>query len=154
MLSVSTFSKPISSRPFSGPPHRRWKLVIETRNGIPNKPWVIGLHIGDFNAARHFPRTKTVIELELDHLSIACQLGPSFWEGQADIYDSRLSSWLELKRASGKLSGQSTYVTLVPTESGSFRVNLVREEEAEESQFALPASEAPSALTLLSSTHF
>ena len=50
-----------------------------------------GLHVGDANVRRYFPKDVSFIELELDHLQIQCDLGPGFWQGEpGDLRSSSL----------------------------------------------------------------
>ena len=48
---------------------------------------VIGLHIGAGNVRRYFPSPISIIELQLDHLRIQCELGPEFWQDDPEIHD-------------------------------------------------------------------
>jgi hypothetical protein len=78
------------------------ELIVsaETRHGT-----VTALRIGIGNALRYFPRDKSVIELQLDHLGIQCVLPADFWTARPVISDRRLCVWLQAKRhGSGKSS--------------------------------------------------
>lgn len=39
---------------------------------------IVGLHIGTNNVRRHFPKSLSTIDLELDDLEIQCSLHASF----------------------------------------------------------------------------
>ena len=43
-----------------------------------------GVEVGADNVRRYFPKDTEVIELHLDHLSIQCDLAPTFWQGQSE----------------------------------------------------------------------
>ncbi len=103
-------------------------MVITSQPGQNGAPRVLGLHVGAHNARQFFPENATTIELHLDHLVIVCSLKPSFWQGQPEIYDERLSSWLHSKRDSGKLGSQPAPITMIPLSEGTFRVLLTRED--------------------------
>src|ERR1022692_933440 len=103
---------------------RRWTLVVQTQSRHVGCPRVLGLHVGVRNVRQYFPRNTTAVELHIDHLIIVCPLEPAFWHGQPEIYDARLSSWLQSKRASGKLGTHPSPVTLVPNGESSFRILL------------------------------
>ncbi len=103
-------------------------MVVKTQDGHRGVPKTLGLHVGTHNARRFFPTSATAVELHLDHLVIVCPLHPTFWQGQPEIYDERLSSWLHSKRDSGKLSAQPSPITLIPLKEGCFRVLLMHEE--------------------------
>jgi len=104
-------------------------MVVLTQPRHPGHSGVIGLHVGADNVREHFPRDVHFVELELDHLNIACTLDPSFWEDRPEIHDTRLSLWLESKRSSGKLAGQQAPVSLIPSGAGKFRLELAVAEE-------------------------
>ncbi|MFC5861637.1 hypothetical protein ACFPT7_04985 [Acidicapsa dinghuensis] len=107
-------------------------MVVRTHEKHPDSRGIVGLHIGVLNVQEHFPRGLEAVELELDHLRIVCTLEPAFWSDSPVIHDQRLSLWLEAKRTSGKLSGKSAPVVLVPLEDGrAFRLQLMSKEEAE-----------------------
>lgn len=114
-------------------------MVAKTQDRQPGHRGAMGLHVGAENVQQYFPPNVSVIELELDHLQIACSLEPSFWQGKAEIHDTRLSSWLESKRASGKLGAHDAPVTLIPTGNYAFKLQIGVE--------ALPKESANYALT-------
>jgi hypothetical protein len=81
-----------------------------------------GLHVGANNVRRYFPRSTSVIELQLDHLQIQCGLGPDFWQGQPEIYDPRLGAWLESKHLNAKPNRTPVPLVLIPAGENSFRL--------------------------------
>jgi hypothetical protein len=82
----------------------------------------IGLHIGTANARRYFRRHAQTIDLRLDDLEIQCTLSPDFWEGRPEIYDPRLSEWLEFKVGRRRPGGDPMLLTMVPSGSDTFVV--------------------------------
>jgi len=83
---------------------------------------VTGLNVGATNVRRYFTRQVSSIELQLDHLQIACALEPEFWESDGEIRDPRLAAWLELKNSQG-LQGQDTVLlSMIPTGKNCFRL--------------------------------
>ena len=81
-----------------------------------------GLHVGDGNVQRLFPPDVPSVELELDHLRIVCTLEPGFWDGEPEIHDERLVSWLESKRNNGKLASSPSPVVMIPAGDHAFRL--------------------------------
>ena len=106
-------------------------MVVQTREKHHGHFGAIGLLIGEVNVREHFPRDVEMVELELDHLRIACPLEPSFWQDRPEIHDFRLSSWLESKRNSGKLAAQSAPVALIPSGKDSFRLQILSKDETD-----------------------
>jgi hypothetical protein len=104
-------------------------MVVQTLDRNPGHFGLMGLHIGTTNVRRYFPRNLELIELELDHLCIACSLEPSFWEDRPEIHDMRLSSWLEAKRRSGKLPANPAPMVMIPCGATSFRLQIMVKEE-------------------------
>jgi hypothetical protein len=49
-------------------------------------------------------------------------LSPDFWEGRPEIYDPRLSEWLEFKVGRRRPGGEPMLLTMVPSGSGTFVV--------------------------------
>lgn len=82
----------------------------------------IGLHIGAANARRYFRRHPQTIDLRLDDLEIQCTLSPDFWEGRPEIYDPRLSEWLEFKVGRKRPGRDPMLLTMVPSGDGTFVV--------------------------------
>jgi len=105
----------------------------------------MGLHVGAENVRQHFPPHLQQVELELDHLQIACSLDPSFWHGRPEIHDTRLSSWLESKRNSGKLSAHDAPLTLVPCGKYTFKIQIGGEASAskDNADYALTGPPTP-----------
>jgi len=81
---------------------------------------VTGLYIGAHNVRRYFPRTVSVIELQLDHLRIECGLKPDFWNGQPEIHDPRLCLWLESKQLKRQESRTPMPLDMTPAGEHSF----------------------------------
>ncbi len=106
-------------------------MVVQTQERQPGRSGAIGLHIGIVNAKQYFPRDVELVELELDHLRIACPLDASFWQDRPEIHDFRLSSWLESKRNSGKLASQAAPVALIPVGPYSFRLQILSKDETD-----------------------
>jgi hypothetical protein len=96
-----------------------------------------GLHIEDGDVQRLFPTDMPVVELELDHLRIVCTLEPGFWEGEAEIHDERLVSWLESKRMSGKLASSPAPVAMIPAGDHAFRLQPIGHQEVRTTQYAV-----------------
>ena len=86
---------------------------------------VTGLHVGQANVRRYFPRQISVVELQLDHLRILCGLDPDFWKGQPEIHDPRLCCWLESKNFHRPPNRTPIPLALIPAGENSFRVQPV-----------------------------
>ena len=99
-------------------------MVVKTQDRRPGHRGAMGLHVGAENVQQYFPPHVSTIELELDHLQIACSLDPSFWQGRPEIHDMRLSSWLESKRSSGKLGANEAQITMIPCGEYVFKVHI------------------------------
>jgi|HubBroStandDraft_1064217.scaffolds.fasta_scaffold195728_2 hypothetical protein len=84
-----------------------------------------GLLVGASNVRRYFPREISVIELQLDHLQIQCDLEPCFWQDQPEIHDPRLHAWLESKRSKGKSNQSAILLAMIPSGKNSFRLQPV-----------------------------
>ncbi len=113
-------------------------MVVLTQYRQPGKSGPVGLNIGQENAQQFFPRGFDTVELELDHLRISCRLESSFWDGQPVIHDLRLSSWLESKRSSGKLSQQPSPVAMEPRGENAFRLSIIPSEKSDRSLTQAP----------------
>ena len=113
-------------------------MVVQTQDKRPGHSGALGLHIGEVNVSQYFPRGLQIVELELDHLRISCTLEPDFWLDRPEIHDYRLSSWLELKRNSGKLASHSAPVALIPCGVSAFRLQLIAKDERDQSLTAPP----------------
>lgn len=94
-----------------------------------------GLHVGDANVQRLFPPDVSHVELELDHLRIVCNLGPDFWNGDAEIHDDRLISWLESKRMNGKLAEKPAPLAMIPSGEHAFRLQPLRPSEVRTTEY-------------------
>ncbi len=86
---------------------------------------VTGLHVGVTNVRRYFPKHVSVIELQLDHLQIQCGLEPDFWQGQPEIHDPRLCSWLESKNFQRRPDRTPIPLALIPSGKNSFRLQPI-----------------------------
>jgi hypothetical protein len=64
--------------------------------------YITALEIGIGNALRYFSRDNRVIELQIDHLRIQCELPVDFWAATPEICDRRLCAWLQVKRHSSR----------------------------------------------------
>jgi hypothetical protein len=107
-------------------------MVVKPRS---SRQRMTGLHIDDDDVQRLFPPDVTSVELELDHLRIVCALQPEFWEGESDIHDDRLVSWLEAKRMSGKLAPQPAPLVMIPAGDHAFRLMPVTHKEARTAKY-------------------
>jgi hypothetical protein len=83
---------------------------------------VTGLHVGAYNVRRYFPRHIAVIELQLDHLQIQCELDPGFWTGQPEIHDPRLCAWLESRHLHYVPGRTPVPLAMIPVGNNSFRL--------------------------------
>jgi hypothetical protein len=81
---------------------------------------VTGLYVGASNVRRYFRRHVASIELQIDHLRIACGLTPHFWLDQPEIHDPRLCAWLESKHRDRKERGGPVLMALTPSGKNSF----------------------------------
>jgi hypothetical protein len=94
-----------------------------------------GLHVGVGNVQQLFPPDVPVVELELDHLRIVCTLQPEFWDGEPEIHDERLVSWLESKRMSGKLAAVPAPVAMIPAGDHAFRLQPIEQKDIRKTKF-------------------
>ena len=88
---------------------------------------VTGLQVGAKNVRRYFPKHIDVIELQLDHLNIQCDLTPEFWQGQAEINDPRLCEWLDFKVSHMKPVRKPIPLAMIPSGKNSFRLRPASE---------------------------
>jgi hypothetical protein len=109
-------------------------MVVKNRD---RSRGVTGLHIGDGNVQQLFPPDVPIVELQLDHLQIVCTLQPEFWEGQPEIHDERLDSWLESKRSTGKLASSPAPVAMIPTGDHAFRLMPLKHQELRTTKYAV-----------------
>jgi hypothetical protein len=107
-------------------------MVVQTKS---RRLGMTGLHIGDGNVQRLFPPDVPAVELELDHLRIVCTLGPEFWDGEPEIHDERLVSWLESKRMNGKLASTPAPVVMIPAGEHAFRLMPIDHTEVGSSKY-------------------
>ena len=105
-------------------------MLVETLSRTPGKT---GLHVGVENVQSFFPKSLSEIDVHLGHLQIRCALNPEFWRGRPEIFDERLSSWLESKRLHGKPNGTPIRLAMVPIGTGTniFRLRPVSQDEQE-----------------------
>ena len=103
-------------------------MLVETFSRAPGKT---GLRVGVENAQRFFPESISEIDIHLGHLQIRCSLTPEFWRGKPDIFDVRLSAWLESKYLHGKRDKTPIRLAMVPIGTGTsiFRVRPVSLDE-------------------------
>ncbi len=85
-----------------------------------------GLYIGTRNARRHFKRYAGGIDLQLGHIQIHCALSPEFWQGRPEIFDTRLSSWLESKVFHERTCRAPIPMLMIPSERNSFRLHPIK----------------------------
>ena len=97
-------------------------MVVKTQS---NGHGATGLNIGATNVQRYFPRSVAAVELQLDHVQIACGLTPDFWQGQPEIHDPRLCSWLESKNFRGKPGEKAIPLAMIPSGGNSFRLQPI-----------------------------
>jgi hypothetical protein len=99
-------------------------MLVET---CTRKPGDTGLIVGVENVQRFFPTRTCDIELHLGHLQIQSKLHPDFWQGKPEIFDERLSSWLESKYLHGKPDRRPLILAMVPVGTGknAFRLRPV-----------------------------
>ena len=123
-------------------------MVVKTQDRRPGHRGAMGLHVGAENVQQYFPPHVSIIELELDHLQIACSLDPSFWQGHPEIHDTRLSSWLESKRSSGKLGASEAPITMIPCGNYAFKVQIGLESvPRDKTDYAVTGPPAPAYFT-------
>jgi len=109
-------------------------MVVKAK---PEMRRMTGLHVGDTNVQALFPPDVSYVELELDHLRIVCNLQPEFWDGDSEIHDERLVSWLESKRMNGKLAEKPAPMAMIPAGDHAFRLQPLRAHEVRTSEYAV-----------------
>lgn len=102
---------------------RQISMIVQT---LSKGREALGLLVGSRNARRYFSRDAETIEIQLDHLTICCEPGPQFWDGDAEIRDPRLSAWLELKNFHGLAGQPPVRLAMTPTGANSFRLQTVK----------------------------
>jgi len=105
---------------------------------------VTGLHVGSSNARRYFSEDNLIVELELEHLNIRCELKPEFWLGEPHIHDPRLGSWLESKHLHGKTDRKPVPLSLIPCGKNRFRLTAVQRNGADRPNQLAAVVEMPS----------
>jgi hypothetical protein len=98
-------------------------MVVKTQSKARG---VTGLQVGPRNAQRYFPKDSREIELQFDQVCIQCDLSVDFWQGQAEIFDPRLSLWLETRELHGRAGSGPGPLAMIPTGAHSFRLQAVR----------------------------
>ncbi len=102
-------------------------MVVQTRS---RNRSVTGLYVGIENVRRHFPRDISVILLVLGHLHIECRLAPEFWEDCPEIYDPRLSAWLESMHVHRQANRTPVSLAMIPAGGNSFRLQPMPDERS------------------------
>ena len=87
---------------------------------------VTGIYIGTRNARRNFPERTKIIELQLGHVHIRCELPPEFWRGQPEIRDPRLCDWLELKVFHGRSCRTPVPLVMLAAGKNVFRLHPLK----------------------------
>jgi hypothetical protein len=87
------------------------------------------LQVGANNVRRYFEKGTEVIELELDHLQIQCQLGEQFWQDLPEISDRRLSAWLEAKNFHDRPSRTPVPLAMIPNGKNCFKLRPICQRE-------------------------
>jgi hypothetical protein len=98
-------------------------MVVKTKS---KGRGVTGLHVGVNNVRRYFPKSTSSIELVLDHLQIECGLTPAFWQGEPEIFDPRLCTWLESRYMHSKQDRTSVAMAMIPEGRNTFRLQPIR----------------------------
>ena len=101
-------------------------MLVETFNRTPGKT---GLDVGGENVQRFFSESICDIELHLGHLQILCTLHPDFWRGKPEIFDERLSDWIESKYLHGKRDRTPIRLAMAPIGTNTFRLRPVSLDE-------------------------
>jgi hypothetical protein len=126
-------------------------MLVET---FSRKPGKIGLHVGIENVQRSFPESISEIDLRLGHLQILCRLNPEFWRDKPEIFDERLSDWLESKYLRDQQDRIPIRLAMVPIRTGAniFRLRPISLDEqgirtisktVEKAQVVIPMQPSP-----------
>jgi hypothetical protein len=99
------------------------RMVVKTQS---KGRGLTGLHVGQANARRYFPKDTAFVELQLDHLQIECSLVPGFWQDEPEIHDPRLCAWLESKNASTRPGRTPIPLVMIPAGKNSFKLKVAR----------------------------
>lgn len=102
------------------PPESK-KMVVKTQS---KGRGITGLNVGSSNVQRYFSRSVSYVELQLDHVQIQCDLSPTFWQDQPEIFDPRLCAWLESKHLNPVAGREPVPLDLIPEGKNSFRLRL------------------------------
>ena len=87
---------------------------------------VTGIYVGASNVRRYFRKGIATIELQLDHLRIACGLTPHFWQDAPEIQDPRLCAWLESKHRDMRGARLPVAMDLIPSGDNCFILDAVQ----------------------------
>ena len=98
-------------------------MVVRTQ---PNGHGTTGLYIGTRNARRYFKRRINGVDLHLGHIHIHCALPPEFWQGRPEIFDNRLSSWLDSKALHERSRRAPIPMLMIPAEKNSFKLHPMK----------------------------
>ena len=98
-------------------------MVVRTQS---NGRGTIGLYIGTRNARRYFKRETNGVDLHLGHIHIHCALQPDFWQGRPEIFDTRLSSWLESKVFHERPRRAPVPMLMIEAEKNSFKLHPMK----------------------------
>jgi hypothetical protein len=109
-------------------------MVVNSKS---KRQGMTGLHIGGGDVQRLFPPDMPTVELELDHLRIVCTLSPEFWEGEPEIHDERLVSWLESKHMNGKLAARPAPIAMIPAGDHAFRLLPIQPKDVRTTKYAV-----------------
>lgn len=112
-------------------------MVVRTQS---NGRGITGLYIGTRNARRYIKKHAHGIDLQLGHIQIHCALPPEFWQGRPEIFDSRLSSWLETKVFHDKAGRPPIPMLLTPAEKNSFKLQPIKLPNASTNRLAKPST--------------
>lgn len=97
-------------------------MVVRTQ---PSGRGTTGLYIGTRNARRYFKPNMQGIELQLGHIHIHCDLAQDFWRGRPEIFDSRLSDWLQSKVFHGRTCRTPVPMLMIPAENNCFELHVL-----------------------------
>lgn len=115
-------------------------MVVRTQS---NGRGTTGLYIGTRNARRYFKRAAHGVDLQLGHIHIHCALPPEFWQGHPEIFDARLSQWLESKVYHDKARGHAPIpMLMIPAEKNSFKLQPMKLPSASTNKETKPTAAA------------
>ena len=84
------------------------------------------LHIGQENVARYFPEKFSTIELHMAGVQIGFRLPESFWQGQPEIRDARLSDWIKVA-VCHKKRAKEHQLEMIPLGGNAFHLRMLAE---------------------------